>query len=245
MKIITVPITLLFTVFSISSAAEVLFHGSATLTSDYVIRGLSQTNDNPSLQLSTGAELTGSGVYGGIWIANVDTSELIPDLGQQSGIEVDYFIGLSRPLTRRWWWDINVGRYQYLNDERMLDYDYTEVSASLSYRNIVRLSSIYSPKATDHTRENALLQGERWSWEVSGELPLNQHFSLHAGLGYNDISQVSDVKHRYWNTGLTLRVNPFALNLAYIGTDSDARKRFIDGRADNRWVVSLVSVLGR
>lgn len=235
---------LLLGLSSVNSQAEVLYQGSVVAASDYVIRGLSQTNDNPSLQISAGIEHRSTGIYGGLWLANVDTSELIPDLGDKSGIEIDLFVGWSRPLNRDWRWDVNLGHYTYTRDERMLDYDYTELSAHLSYHQLFRASVIYSPKSTDHTRVNTLLEGKRTALEVGGEWPLNQHFSLNAGLGYNDLSEVSDVEHWYWNTGVVYRVSRYAINVSYFGTDSEARDRFIDGRADNRWVVSLMSVFG-
>jgi uncharacterized protein (TIGR02001 family) len=238
-------VTLLLLFLSASlSRAEFIYHGSATLTSDYLIRGLSQTLGNPSLQISAGAEHLGSGLYGGLWLANIDTSELLPDLGQSDGYEADVFVGLSRSINRDWHWDINLGRYTYLRDERMLDYDYSEITGSLGYQQLLRASVIYSPKSTDHTRQNTLLQGSRVAYEVGGEWPLSDGFAVNGGVGYNDLSQVSDVKHVYWGAGLVYRFNRFAANLSFIATDAEARERFIDGRADNRWVLSVTSVFG-
>ncbi len=224
--------------------AEIHWYGSAGLSSDYVIRGLSQTNKNPSLQLSTGVEHSPSGVYAGVWLANIDTSELLPDLGEQQGYEFDYMIGVSRFINRDWRWDVNIGHYAYGSDQRMLDYDYSEASFSVDYQQRYRASVIYSPEATDHTRQNTLLQGSRIAYEMSGEWAFSENLAVNGGLGYADLSQVSDVKHKYWSVGIAYSFSRYSFNLALYGTDARARERFIDGRADNRWVLSVATMLG-
>lgn len=67
--------------------------GSATATSDYVFRGISQTAGDPALQ--AGLRLaTGNGFYGALWASNIDYGDAIG-----SHAKVDYTLGWSGPLT--------------------------------------------------------------------------------------------------------------------------------------------------
>jgi hypothetical protein len=89
---IAVAVALAFALPTIAPLAQAEgFSGTVTVTSDYVFRGLSQTDEGVALQ----GELRydhASGFYAGLWASNVDFG---PSL---SGTEVDTFIGYAMPL---------------------------------------------------------------------------------------------------------------------------------------------------
>lgn len=212
---------------------------STTLTSDYVLRGTSQSSGEPALQVGLSA-IWPAGWTATVWGSTLDTSNLQPDTGDGQGYELDLMVGLERPLGTDWRGSLLLGHYQYVDTGHLLDYDHTEVSGSLKYRQWLALSASWTPEATDHTFEQtALLRGSRWTAEVQVEQGVGDGVWVHAGLGYNAAGNVSEVQHLYGSVGVGLQWQRTVLSAAIIGTDARARERFTDGRADTRLVMSI------
>jgi uncharacterized protein (TIGR02001 family) len=234
-------VLLLCAVPSLATAAEARLVGTLAYTSDYVHRGQTQSSGQPAIQAGAGLRLP-SGAYFSAWGSTVNLDRLGPDFGDGSALEFDLLAGLTRPLDARWRWDVNLGRYWYFADHRNLDYNYTELAAALSYRERLRASIAWTPAVTDHTRrvEPELLRGERWVYELSGEWPLTRWLAATGGVGYNDSREVADVTYTYWSAGANLRYGRYALALAHTSTDGDARNRWADGRAADRFVATVL-----
>ena len=95
---------------------------NVAVTSDYVFRGVSQTQENPAL--SAGVDLTGSGFYAGGWASNVD-------FGDDTDAEVDLYAGY-RPEVAGYALDFGVIGYLYAGQPDGADYDYVEFKAAAS-----------------------------------------------------------------------------------------------------------------
>ncbi|RZJ30826.1 MAG: hypothetical protein EON85_04335 [Brevundimonas sp.] len=106
---------------STASAQDVSFN--AAVTSDYVFRGFSQTDEEPALQL--GVDVTfESGFYAGAWASNVD-------FGDDTDAEVDVYGGY-RTEAGGFGLDFGVVGYVYVNDPSGADYSYFELKAAAS-----------------------------------------------------------------------------------------------------------------
>ena len=222
-------------------AADVNYVASAVLTSDYVFRGLSQSSEGPAVQLGFGAR-TQHGYYVNAWGTTLDTEDLAPDFGGK-GVEVNVVVGLARPFNNDWLWEVSLSRYETFSTDQILDYDVTELVIAVNYRERLRLAAAYAPRATDHARNDAKLSGPRRVLEAATSWPLSGGFAVDAGLGYSDLDKVSDVRHFFWNAGASYQSGRYRASLTLIGTDSDARDRFIDGRADTRVTLTLIATL--
>ena len=95
---------------------------------------------------------------------------------------------------------------------------------------------------TDHTRNPIpeAMEGPRTVVEAAGQWPLRRWLSLNAGFGYNDSSEVADLEYTYWSAGASLHWRRYTLDLAHYSTDSEARGRWADGRAADRFAASLI-----
>lgn len=108
------------------------------VTSDYVFRGVSQTDEEPALQ--GGVDASFGSFYVGAWASNVD-------FGDDTDVELDIYGGY---LFDAGGFDFDVGviSYTYLNAPDGADYDLVEFKAAVS-RSIDRLSAgaavYYSP----------------------------------------------------------------------------------------------------
>ncbi len=216
---------------------------SLGLTSDYVHRGLSQSSGEPAVQAGLSLRIP-QGVYAGVWGSTLDTSRLAPDFGDGDGYEIDVLLGIDRPLNADWSWGLSAGRYSYADNRSVLDYDYTEFQGSLGWRQRLRVGLAYSPDSTDHRRDDTPLSGARYAAEVALEWPLTRWLSATGGFGYQDAQAVSEVSHSFHSAGVNLRWRGLALGVTHYGTDGGARRRWPDGRADDRVVVNLAAAFG-
>ena len=81
-------LTPLFTSTAFADEHGVVIEGNITLTSDYVFRGVSQTDENPAVQ--GGFDVSGDLLYAGVWGSNAN-------YGDASG-EFDVYVGLTKDL---------------------------------------------------------------------------------------------------------------------------------------------------
>lgn len=199
-----------------AQSAEVAFN--ATVTSDYVFRGFSQTDEDPAFQL--GADLTAGAFYAGAWASNVD-------FGDDTKAEFDIYGGV-RGEAAGYEWDLGLVGYFYADAPSGADYDYLEVKAAAS-RAIgpatLGLAVYYSPDffGVDETATYVELNGE---WAVTDKI------SLSGAVG----EQYLDVNDDYatWNLGVGYALNDaLGVDLRYHDTD-------VDGvLSESRFVASL------
>jgi len=92
----------------VSSIAVAGFSGTATVTSDYDYRGISQTDTHPALQGSVLFN-TESGFYASAWGSSLDWGD-----DSDANVEIDYFGGLTREFgSSGLSWDLGVLAYTY------------------------------------------------------------------------------------------------------------------------------------
>ncbi|MDK2778753.1 MAG: TorF family putative porin [Pseudomonadota bacterium] len=82
---------------------------NVALVSDYLFRGLTQTDNGPAIQ--GGADVRNGNAYGGIWFSNVDT----PDDSEGLPVEMDVYFGYNNQFGS-FNLDMEVLTYNYLND---------------------------------------------------------------------------------------------------------------------------------
>lgn len=223
-----------------AAAVELGWLATVGLTSDYVHRGITQSSGEQAVQAGLSLRIP-QGVYAGTWASTLKTDRMEPDIGDGDGYEIDLLLGIDRPLNADWSYNLSAGRYIHADNRSVLDYDYTELQASLGWRQRLRVGVAYSPDSTDHRRDNTPLSGARHLAEVALEWPLTRWLSATGGVGYHHAQAVSEISYRYYGAGLNLRWQGFALGVTHYGTDAGARDRWPDGRADGRVVVNLAA----
>lgn len=100
--------------------------GSAGVTSDYVFRGISQSQGDPALQASLRID-AGNGFYAFAWASTIDFPS-----APAATAEVDYVVGWQRKLGANWRGDVNAIWFTYPSDST--DLDYVEMLATATYR---------------------------------------------------------------------------------------------------------------
>ena len=206
--------------------------------SDYVFRGQSQNNEDPSF--FAGADITYGIFYAGIWAAMVD-----PDFVGGASAEVDYYAGITPKLGPATF-DFGVIAYHYPNSDAAASdgVDYVELKAGVSGEIIPGLSTgftyYYSPDYTFALGPSHVFEGTAgytfqkvWIFEPT----------IDGTVGYITFDDDSTLDYTYWNAGIALAVEALTLDFRYWDTDTSVIA--VDGRdlADERFVFTATVAL--
>lgn len=210
-----------------AQAAEVA--GSATLTTDYVWRGSTQTQGDPAVQ--AGVKVTGeSGFYGSIWGSNV---EFAPETHASS--EYDFTVGWGHSLNDDWALDVNVLHYRY--PSTTVDLNWTELNGTVTWKGNYWASLGYSNEALGYDESG--IYGL-----VGAKFPINDKFRFEAAVAYYDLKDLNgDDRDDSYAHGSVSAVwafkAPFEARLTAHATDSKAKEFFGEDFAGNRIEAAL------
>lgn len=208
-----------------ASGAQAGTTGSLALTSDYVFRGVSQTDGKPALQggIEYAAE---GGFYAGAWGSNIswlsDLSSTAAPIS--SSLELDVYGGYRGKFSDAVSYDVGLLYYAYPGDfpAGFNSADTAEVYAGLTVAASEKLSlgAKYSHAVTD-------LFGYTDS-SGSGYLDLNATLALDGGwsvaahAGKQWIDGNGDFEYADWKLGVTKAFdNGFSVAAAWTDTDAD------------------------
>ena len=213
-----------------TAAADV--SGSVALTTDYIYRGMSQTDGRPAAQAGVQFHSLG-GFNAGMWGSSVDFQN-----GSGNAYELDLQAGYSWSLSPDWSAQVGYVHYAYLGDDDS-GYDYDEVNASVSYQQRVSASIAWSPNTSKHTYWGFISERQALAYELSLLQPLQPRWSFLAGVGYYDLHDIADTGYWYWSTGFAFNWQGMQVDLLHIDTDSTGERLFEQQGAGSRWTAAL------
>lgn len=210
--------------YSASAKAETqlgdfTFSGNAGLVTDYVYRGVSQTDEGPAVQGGFDVGHS-SGLYAGIWGSNVDFND-----EDEAHVEIDYYLGYSGEVSG-FNYDVGALYYSYPGADSDLDYDFWEIAGAIGYDfDVAALSGSinYSPDFFGST-------GDAFYYAAAVDVPLPYDFSFTGHAGYQTIDDGED--YTDWSLGFGYSVAGFDLSLAYYDTDLDEPEEIADGSSE-------------
>lgn len=195
---------------------------TATIASQYIWRGQSQTDGRGAVQasLDIGHE---SGLYAGIWGSNVDAEDF-----DGGSVEVDYYAGFAGDITDNFSYDISWAAYEY---PKGIETVY-EVLGSVGFYGVTL--------------------GAKYAYEPSSSLYLHVGYGLELpyGLGLGLHYGVTDTKdpldgvsgdEKYADWAVTLGKTVLGLDLALMYSDTDLGRDcpYTSSRSCNsNWTVS-------
>ncbi len=183
--------------------AEGEFSGNVALTTDYVWRGVSQTNGDMALQ--GGFDYSSSIFYAGVWASNIDFDD-----GSDANMEVDFYGGLASEFANGVTWDVGVIYYVYPDSEDS-DLDFVEVKGALGYEFEGGLGvggEIYY----DPDNKNMYLN-------ATAGFALSETIGIDGSVGNYQFDAGGDYTN--WSLGASTEAAGFGFDLRYWGTDVD------------------------
>ena len=193
---------------SSTAQAEVELSGNVAMTSDYVFRGISQTDASPAIQ--GGFDLGAGMFYAGVWGSSVDFKGYSDE---SATMELDLYAGIT-PSTGPVDWDLGVIGYFYPSADDDLNFDFYELYAAPSFAITdafgVGAALSYSPEFFGDTGEGLYV-------EINGSYAVTDALSLSAAFGNQDVDDIGD--YDTWNIGASYAVAGFDLGLTYVDTE--------------------------
>ncbi|HET8656667.1 MAG TPA: TorF family putative porin [Longimicrobiaceae bacterium] len=187
---------------------------NVALTSDYVFRGISQTQGEPAIQGGIDVKHP-SGLYAGTWGSSVNFGEGLEG-GRRAEMELDVYGGLARSLAGLVDFDVGALYYAYPGAAGSRGYDYWELGTGLS-RDVGPLSAGVAVKYSPDFFGGA---GRAVDYAAQLEVPVSV-VTLTGSLGQqrierNDVAGTPDYAH--WSVGAAVSWSGFQLTGQYVGT---------------------------
>jgi uncharacterized protein (TIGR02001 family) len=198
------------------------FSGNVALASEYIYRGIGQTNRRPALQ--GGVDYAhASGFYLGAWGSTISwiTDQ---NLGASGRLEVDLYGGYKNSIGD-WSYDAGVLRYWYpgsygaawlsANDRP----NTTEVYGSIGWK---WLSLKYSQTVTPLFGWKPAVGNTTGSgyWDLSANYDLGGGWGINGHLGHQQVKNLGIASYSDWKLGLTKEVEFGTLGVAYWSTNA-------------------------
>ncbi len=210
------------------AAAEGL-SGSAAVTSNYLFRGISQTDDMPAVQAGINYDF-GNGLSVGVWASSLNFSAFGDP---KSRLETDYTATYTRSFGAV---DVSVGGifYAYHTSQSSLKYNFFEGWGGLSHDFgpfSAYVNVYYSPEFFGVTKSG-------WYINPGVGIPINDWLSASASYGYQSVDSpgyfsAGQDSYSNWNFGLTGTYHAYSLGVMYSQND-------IPGKiGDAKFVVTL------
>lgn len=216
------------------AAATEAWGGSLAVTSDYIVRGISRSDDRAALQLDV-HYLNASGFVAGIFASNAQI-----DAGESRDVEFDAFAGFAWAAGEDWRGRFLLSHYAYPWNRAGSGYDYDELDLDLGYRDWLDVSVVYSPNSPLYMPDRGLVGVASESAEVNLQRPLARKLSATAGIGYSHFEGPYPEGYAYWSIGAAYDLAPVSLILSYVGATAGARTLFYNAAEGGRLTGTVI-----
>ncbi|MCQ4345922.1 TorF family putative porin [Pseudomonas stutzeri] len=190
---------------------------NAALTSDYMFRGISQTQGKGAIQ--GGLDVVHeSGLYIGTWASNVD-------FGGDASVEFDYYLGFGGEITENVSYDLGWIQYEYPGDS---DLNFSEYYGSVTAYGV----SVGAAYSSDFGGDDSTLY-TYLGYEYT--LPYEIGLALQYGkYDFKDATFASgEDSYNDWSIGLTKTLAGLDFGLTYTDTDLSSNDcRTFAGKSD-------------
>jgi uncharacterized protein (TIGR02001 family) len=203
--------------------------GEATLASDYMLRGVSQTRGGSALQ--AGAGYAGRAGTAGVWASTVGFEDGATGSTDGTDVELDLYVSRTWQAGAQLAIDATLLRYVYLDTAPGVDYDYDEAIVAWRWGDAVSGSIYWSDDAYASGHSGV-------GYEIGVERRLPGGVVLSALAGHYDLDRVFDASYSYWHAGVARDFGPLELALRYEGSDG-AGERLWGDAAQGRLVLTL------
>lgn len=210
--------TLLIAGLACASAAQAQVSSTIALTSEYQMRGIGYSGNDPAL--SATLDWAGeSGVYAGTWVSNTDSFRDGDPYDDGADIEVDLYAGYNGQLENGLRYGV-IGYYYYFPDTNY-NINYTEVGVSAGYGNF----NAYYYYSNDMISSS--LESHYIAADYTFNLPLQMDLTFTAGHSFGQYYSRTEVTgaHEYsnWEIALKRSFGPIDTKISWVDTDLSGR----------------------
>ena len=177
--------------------------GIATLTSQYIYRGIASSDGNPAVQAGLDYE-TDSGFFAGAWASTID----LPSPDGSRDAELDYYAGYHYAPDMPFAVAVSLTRYTYPGSEADRSYDYREALVALTLHEHYSIEFGYSDNIYGRDAIGRHL-------ELRADWPLERAWVIDAGAGLSDLEDLGASRFAYWDAGASARFSRLTVDLRW------------------------------
>jgi len=190
-----------------AAESEIGVSANVAMTSNYVWRGMTQTDDSPAGQ--GGFDLDYKGFYAGLWGSNISWTN-----NNKSSLEADVYVGYTNDIES---FSYDVGFIAYTYPNAMDANNFGEAYIGLGYDfGVASIGATYAFGVSIGDFEDV-----PDNWELSASAPLPMEFSVDAV--YGDYDTVGS----YYLVGLNKSFGKFDFTIAYTANDGTDEDNFV------------------
>lgn len=183
--------------------------GNVAVTTNYMFRGITQSNNDPALSAGVTVSHAG-GFYIGFWGSSIDFGD------GESELELDPFIGYSGSLGENTTFDLNITYYGYPGTPGSWDYEFVEFAAGIEHdfgAAAVGIKGAYSPDFFGGT-------GDAFWLGASLSVPMGEWFSASGNIGYQWVDEYyGGIDYLHYDIGISAAYESVTFDLRYVATD--------------------------
>jgi len=214
-------------------AAQQSWGGSVTLASDHLLRGISRSDDRPSLSGELHLQ-AGSGLFGALWAATTRTEE------SGSSVDVSATLGLGGRSGRDAGWRLAWSHYQSPWQRNAEWYRYNEFTADLQLRDALLLSVNWSPDTYVYSAYTGVASRiDAMAYEASFQHHLPAGWRGHGGAGFRDFMGGTGGSYWYGSLGLGWAGRHWESDLSYVYAGEGASEMSWPGTAQRTVLLRL------
>jgi uncharacterized protein (TIGR02001 family) len=211
-----------------------LWAGSVTLTSDYLVRGISRSDGHAALQLDL-HYIDDSGIVAGLFASN---TQIDPDAPRDA--ELNGYLGFTWTAGSDWRGKVLAGFYAYPWNAGGSQYNYGEFDLDVTYREWLEISVGYIPGTLRFLPYGVEERVQAESIEVNLQRPLLGKLSGTAGIGYYESGGPGPSGYAYWSAGIAWDLAPVTLAVSYVDANAAANSLFYNAATGGRWTGTAI-----
>ena len=183
------------------------------VTSNYMFRGLTESNDDAAVQGGVDFEHD-SGFYVGAWTSSLGGAQ---DGEESLGYELDIYFGFAGEITDTGvGFDVGYNAYIYPQQSKTT---VGEIYGALDYMGFYGMVSYVT-----NSQDGGFLPKKSLAYEAGYEFEAMPDLSLGGTVGYVYNKEDSDARYTWWSLHATKSMDFGDITMAYVGNDLDDKK---------------------
>ena len=224
----------LLSLIALPALANDRWGGSVALTSDYRLRGVSQSDGSAALQADVHYDSPG-GWLAGIWASSVELYSQ-----ETTRIELNAFLGYRWAINSDWSARLVASHYAYPWNSAAKRYAYDDLTAGAAWRDRLFFSATWSPNSSIVSTRGFGWERSTLTYDITARAPVTSRLSGVAGVGYYDLSELIGTGYWYGSAGLAYDLPRLHFDVSRIQNSAAANRLFHGGVADNNWTATVM-----
>jgi uncharacterized protein (TIGR02001 family) len=199
--------------------------GNIAVTSDYIYRGVSESDGRAALQADLHANTPG-GTFAGAWASTRDRS-----LEPGSGYDFEIYLGHRFDLSTAWNVTLSARSHYFPGAAGEASDDFQELSAALTWLDRWTVSVTAIPNAVRYWYYTRLTRSPAWIADSTGQWLIGQGLFVTGGAGYYRSSgtgarRLAATGYAYGNAGVGFERRGWRVDVGYFLAEHQAQELF-------------------